>query len=170
MTTVNETAPNAAPGLADSDYAAAWAARSQEEFANAFAEDVVFEVPMVMTRPVRGREAVAYLLGSVSKVYETQRFTHQATNGPRTYMDWELTVFGGEIMRGVTAFTRGDDGKITHLAVYHRPMLSGLRLSYYAGQVMGEKFGHDLFYSHEAAQAEIDKGGPTDLPEQARAT
>lgn len=164
MTTANKTVADTDAEPTESDYAAAWAARAQEEFAKAFAEDIVFEVPMVMTRPVQGRETVAYMLGSVSKVYESQRFTHQATNGAHTYMEWELTVFGGEIMRGVTAFTRDDDGKIVHLAVYHRPMLTGLRLSYYAGQVMGEKFGHDLFYSPEAVQAEIDKGGPSELP------
>lgn len=163
MTTANEAVVDAAAGPQESDYAAAWAARSQEEFAKAFAEDIVFEVPMVMTRPVRGRDTVSYLLGSVSKVYESQRFTHQATNGARTYLDWELTVFGGEVMHGVTALTRDDTGKITHLAVYHRPMLTGLRLSYYAGQVMGETLGHDLFYSPEAVQAEIDKGGPATL-------
>lgn len=142
------------------DYAAAWAAQSQEEFAKAFAEDIVFEVPLVMTRPVRGRADVSFLLGTVSKVYETQRFTHQATNGARTYLDWELTVFDGEVMRGVTAITRDDEGKITHLAVYHRPMLTALRLSHYAGEVMGERFGRDLFYSAAAVQTEIDKGGP----------
>ncbi|MFI5779604.1 hypothetical protein [Nocardia sp. NPDC051570] len=62
-------------------------------------------------------------------------------------MEWELTVFGGEIMRGVTALTPNEDGKINHLVVYHRPMLTGLRLSDRLRTLADSELDDDMFYS-----------------------
>jgi ketosteroid isomerase-like protein len=57
-----------------------------DAFADAFAEDVVLEAA-VLRRPITGRADVALAMGTASNLYESVTFTHEATNGARSYLE-----------------------------------------------------------------------------------
>jgi hypothetical protein len=106
----------------------AFATKSAERFGAAFTDDVVLEAANLM-RPVEGRERVMRLMGTASGIYDSLRFTHQVTSGPRSYLEWESTALGGLELRGVTVLTKDETGQIVHVAIHHRPLGAALRFS-----------------------------------------
>ncbi|MFE2061346.1 nuclear transport factor 2 family protein [Streptomyces sp. NPDC059467] len=106
----------------------AFAARSSDAFAEAFAADVVLEAS-ALTRPVEGRDRVKSVMGAASSVYESLAFTRQTVDGPRTYLEWEATAFGGIRLDGVTILTKDEQGLIVRAAIHHRPLGALLRFS-----------------------------------------
>jgi hypothetical protein len=56
-------------------------------------------------------------------------FTHEASNGLRTYVEWEATAFDGMALDGVTILTKNDDGRIVSARIHHRPLGAVLRFS-----------------------------------------
>jgi hypothetical protein len=97
-------------------------------FGEALADDVVLEAS-VMRRPIEGRDSVMRVMGIASEVYESLVFTHEASDGPRSYLEWGATAFGGVVLYGVTVLTTDQDGRIVHVAVHHRPLRAALRFS-----------------------------------------
>ncbi|OAJ59282.1 hypothetical protein A6V36_28175 [Paraburkholderia ginsengiterrae] len=106
----------------------AFEAKSQDSFADAFAPDVVLEAS-VLVKPVSGVDQVKAVMTTASKIYEALAFTHEARNGLRDYLEWEVQAFGGERMRGVTVLTKNAAGKIEHIAIHHRPLSGALKFS-----------------------------------------
>jgi hypothetical protein len=106
----------------------AFASKSAERFGDTFADGVVLEGAN-LTRPIEGREHAKRLMGTASQIYETLQFTEQATSGPRTYLEWQATAFGGVEIKGITILTKNDTGQITHAAIHHRPLDASLRFS-----------------------------------------
>ncbi|MFK0107127.1 alpha/beta fold hydrolase [Streptomyces sp. NPDC091217] len=106
----------------------AFATRSPDAFAMAFAADVVLEAS-ALTRPVEGRDRVKSVMGAASAVYESLVFTRQTVDGPRTYLEWEATAFGGTRLEGVTILTEDEQGLIVRAAIHHRPLGALLRFS-----------------------------------------
>ena len=115
------------------DYKAAFAQRSASAFAAALAENVVLEAAHLYW-PVSGRENVKRVMEAASKIYESLQFTDQAFDGRRQYLEWKARAFGGIGMSGVTVITRNEAGAIAHLAIHHRPLGEGLRVSAELGQ------------------------------------
>jgi flavin reductase (DIM6/NTAB) family NADH-FMN oxidoreductase RutF/pimeloyl-ACP methyl ester carboxylesterase len=105
----------------------AFADQSAASFAEALAENVVLEAS-VLRRPIEGRRQVKQAMAAASGLYESLVFVREATNGRRTYLEWEATAFGGTAMRGVTVLTK-DGGQIVHAAIHHRPLDAALRFS-----------------------------------------
>jgi hypothetical protein len=105
----------------------AFARRSEQEFAAAFADDVVLEAS-TLVRPIEGRDLVKRVMVTASEIYESLVFTHEAGNGPRTYVEWEATAFG-IALEGVTILTRNGDGRIVNARIHHRPLGAVLRFS-----------------------------------------
>jgi hypothetical protein len=54
-------------------------------------------------------------------MYETLEFTHEATSGRKTYLEWQGTAFGKQV-RGTTILTRNHEGLIEHIQLYHSPL------------------------------------------------
>ncbi|MGW1727505.1 alpha/beta fold hydrolase [Streptomyces sp. NPDC002306] len=106
----------------------AFAQKSADAFGEAFAEDVVLEAS-ILTRPVEGRDQVQKVMGAASVIYESLRFTREAVDGPRTYLEWEATAFGGMPIEGVTILTKNADGRAFRVAIQHRPLGAVLRFS-----------------------------------------
>jgi pimeloyl-ACP methyl ester carboxylesterase len=106
----------------------AFARKSAERFGAACADDVVLEAANLM-RPVEGREQVMRLMETASGIYESLRFTHEASRGPRSYLEWEATALGGLELRGVTILVKDERGKIVKVAIHHRPLGASLRFS-----------------------------------------
>jgi pimeloyl-ACP methyl ester carboxylesterase len=117
---------------ADADAPKGWTRafeqKSQTAFADAFAPDIVLEAS-VLAEPVAGIEQVKTVMATASTIYEALAFTHQATEGLRSYLEWEAEAFGGEQLRGVTILTRNEQGKIVRAAIHHRPLGSALKFS-----------------------------------------
>ena len=113
---------------------------------NAFAPDMVLDAT-VLTRPLVGRDAVKTLMGTASNIYESVTFTHEATNGPRTYLEWTAAAFGGQELRGITILTKGDDGRIVRAAIHHRPLGAALRFSAELGKRLGGSIPSDYFHA-----------------------
>jgi pimeloyl-ACP methyl ester carboxylesterase len=106
----------------------AFASKSAERFGAAFADDVVLEAAN-LRRPVEGREQVMRVMGTASGIYESLRFTHEASSGPRTYLEWEATAIEGLDLRGVTILTKDESGQVVRAAIHHRPLCAALRFS-----------------------------------------
>ncbi|WP_405634652.1 alpha/beta fold hydrolase [Streptomyces sp. NBC_00056] len=106
----------------------AFAQKSADAFGEAFTEDVVLEAS-VLTRPVEGRDQVKKVMGTASVIYESLRFTEETVDGPRTYLAWEATAFGGLPIEGVTILTKNADGQTNRAAIHHRPLGAVLRFS-----------------------------------------
>jgi hypothetical protein len=69
------------------------------------------------------------VMGTASGIYESLLFTDEASSGPRTYLEWAATAFGGLELRGVTTLTKDGSGQVVHAAVHHRPLGAALRFS-----------------------------------------
>jgi pimeloyl-ACP methyl ester carboxylesterase len=106
----------------------AFASRSAEDFEQALADDVVLEAS-VLHRPIEGRDRVKQVMSIASGIYDSLVFTRETTNGPRTYVEWEATAFGGMTMAGVTILTRNESGQIVSARIHHRPLGAALRFS-----------------------------------------
>ncbi|MCW3065584.1 MAG: hypothetical protein JWN32_2756 [Solirubrobacterales bacterium] len=105
----------------------AFASKSAEEFEKAFADDVVLEAS-VLYRPIEGRDRVKQAMGIASGIYDSLVFTHEASNGARTYVEWEATACG-LTMNGVTVLTKNESGQIVGARIHHRPLGAALRFS-----------------------------------------
>jgi hypothetical protein len=117
-----------AAGVRSQGWTDAFASKSAERFGAAFADDVVLEAAN-LRRPVEGREQVMRVMGTASGIYDSLRFTHEVRSGPRSYLEWEATAFGGLGLRGVTILTKDGDGRVVHAAIHHRPLGAALRFS-----------------------------------------
>ena len=106
----------------------AFASQSADDFAEAFADDVVLEAS-VLHRPIEGRELVKQVMSIASGIYDSLDFTHEARNGARTYVEWEATAFDGVTMQGVTILTKNKRGQIVSARIHHRPLGAALRFS-----------------------------------------
>jgi hypothetical protein len=69
------------------------------------------------------------VMGTASGIYDSLLFTHEASRGPRSYLEWEATAFGGVVLQGVTILTKDDSGQVVHAAIHHRPLGAVLRFS-----------------------------------------
>jgi hypothetical protein len=106
----------------------AFANRSAEAFEEALADDIVLEAS-ALNRPIEGRDRVMRVLGTASAIYDSLVFTHEASSGPRSYVEWEATAFGGVAIAGVTILTRNESGRIVSARIHHRPLGAALRFS-----------------------------------------
>jgi pimeloyl-ACP methyl ester carboxylesterase len=105
-----------------------FAEKSQARFAETFAEHVVFEAT-TLPDPVQGRDQVAAVMGAASTIYESLEFTAEVHSGSTSYLQWQATAFDNMAMRGVTILDRDGDGKISRIAIHHRPLGAVLRFS-----------------------------------------
>ncbi|MET8564114.1 nuclear transport factor 2 family protein [Streptomyces flaveolus] len=123
----------------------AFADKEEGGFAQALAEDVVLEAS-ALRRPIRGRETVALVMGTASKVYESLEFTRQTRDGDRSYLEWEATAFGGMRLLGSTILVRNDAGEITRAVIQHRPLQGLLAFSAELGRLLDGQVADGTFH------------------------
>ncbi|MFJ1975358.1 alpha/beta fold hydrolase [Streptomyces sp. NPDC087903] len=121
----------------------AFASKTDTAFAAAFAEDIVLEAS-VLALPVQGRDQVKATMSAASRIYESLQFVRETEAGPRTYLEWEATAFGGHEIFGVTVLTKDDEDRISHVAIHHRPLEAALRFS----AELGERLAGDVDPGH----------------------
>lgn len=114
--------------VTEESWTGAFAAKSEEAFGEAFAEDVVLEAAALLV-PIKGQSDVQTVMSTASEYYKALRFTHEATNGPRTFVEWEATGASGVEFSGVTVLTRNEEGLIRHISISHRPLAAILEFS-----------------------------------------
>lgn len=114
---MSQPAGNTAAGVPQADWTRAFDARSQAAFSQAFASDVVLEATLI-TRPIEGRERVERAMAVMSNIYESLEFTHQATSGRRTYLEWTALALGGLQLKGVTVLVRDEQDRIATVAIH----------------------------------------------------
>jgi pimeloyl-ACP methyl ester carboxylesterase len=135
-----------AAGVESQGWTQAFANKSADTFAEAFAADVVLEAS-VLRRPVAGRDNVKIVMAAASEIYESLEFTHQAVNGSQTYLEWQATAFGGTELRGVTVLTKNESGQIVRAAIHHRPLDAALTFSTELGKRVDGAIDAARFYS-----------------------
>lgn len=111
--------------------------------------DVTFRSPAVF-KPYEGRDSVGMVLAAVVQVFRDFRYTDQLEDGDTAILVFEAKV-GEREVTGVDMLRFGDDGKITELTVFIRP-LSGLN-------ALVEEMGRML----ERAGAEVPAQGAPKL-------
>jgi hypothetical protein len=119
---------NTADNVEQEGWTKAFDDKSAASFANTFVNEIVLEA-VVLVRPVEGIELVKRVIAAAGSIYEALTFTQKATNGPRTYLEWEAQAFSGQKFFGVTALVKNDTGKIVRVAIHHRPLGAALRFS-----------------------------------------
>jgi SnoaL-like domain len=85
-----------------------------------FTEDVSFRSPVVF-KQYEGRDSVAMLLAAVSQVFEDFRYTDQVETGNAATLMFSARV-GDRELEGIDLLHFDDDGRISDMAVYVRPM------------------------------------------------
>src|SRR5580700_1672028 len=95
--------------------------KSLDAFAAAFTEDAVLEAS-VLRDPVKGPSGIRSVFSATAAMYETIAFTHETTQGSKTYLEWEGKALGGLTAAGVTVLTRNAIGKIESGRLMHRPL------------------------------------------------
>jgi pimeloyl-ACP methyl ester carboxylesterase len=141
-----------ADGKAESGWQQAFGDQSESSFGEKFSPTVVFEAT-VLARRVEGRERVQTILGAASRLYEALEFTHRATDGNRSFLEWEARLHGGERVSGVTILTSDANGKIASIAIHHRPLPGVLRFSSELRRSLAGKIEPDMFYDAPLAKS-----------------
>ena len=136
---------NTADGVRPEGWTKAFAAKSAASFAEAFAPDVQLQAS-VLVRPVVGAEAVQQVMAAASGIYESLVFTQQTVAGTRTYLEWEATAFGGTQLLGVTILVKDEEGRITDVAIHHRPLPAALTFSRTIGDLLEGVIDRDHFH------------------------
>lgn len=123
--------------MAEQAWTGAFEARDSDAFADAFAEDIVLEAT-ALRAPIHGRDNVALVVATASKLYESVSFTHEATNGPRSYLEWEAIMPGVEPLPGCTILVRDEAGRIVRAIIQHRPLDGLLKFSARMGELLAD--------------------------------
>lgn len=133
--------------VAQQDWRNAFESQSSDVFGDAFAEDVVLEAT-TLRKPIRGRDNVALVMATASKIYESLVFTHEAVNGLRSYVEWEVVMPGVPDLRGSTILVRDETGRIVKAIIQHRPLDGLLAFSARMGELLaGSPIDPDSFYA-----------------------
>ena len=138
--------PAASTAVPRQDWTHAFEQKSATAFADAFAADIVLEAS-ALAKPVIGAEQVTTVMATASNIYEALAFTHEATNGLRTYLEWEAQAFGGVKLSGITILTKNEQGKIVRAAIHHRPLGGLLKFSAELGRRLHGKIAATHFFS-----------------------
>jgi len=91
------------------------------EFGKAFAAHATLDAS-VLNGSCVGVEAIAAFFAATSGgMYETITFTHETSDGRKTYLEWQGTAFGKQV-GGITILTCNHEGLIEHIQLYHSPL------------------------------------------------
>jgi SnoaL-like domain len=113
-------------------------ARDVDLMAETLRDDVVLHSP-VLFRGFEGREAVGAILGHVGEVLEGLEYTDEAAGEGTVVLRFEARV-GDLELEGVDYLQLDDDGLVTDLTVFMRPMSALTAFN----ERMAERLGVDL--------------------------
>lgn len=126
-------------------WTAAFGARTAAAFTDTLAADVVLRAS-ALRAPVEGREEVSAVMAAASGLYSSLSFTHEARQGPRTYLEWVATLPDGTELGGVTRLLADDAGRTVDVAIHHRPLDGLLHFSDELGRRLEGRVAADRFH------------------------
>ncbi|WP_018334754.1 alpha/beta fold hydrolase [Actinomycetospora chiangmaiensis] len=126
-------------------WTAAFGARTASAFTDTLSADVVLRAS-ALRAPVEGREAVSAVMAAASGLYSSLSFTHEARQGPRTYLEWVATLADGTELGGVTRLLADDEGRTVDVAIHHRPLDGLLHFSDELGRRLAGRVSPDRFH------------------------
>lgn len=91
------------------------------------APDVRFRSPAVF-RPYEGKEATAFLLRNVFRVFTDFVYEDEISQGRRSVLFFRTRI-GDKVLEGIDDLTVNDDGKIVDFRVMVRPLSGALALA-----------------------------------------
>ena len=147
---------NTEEGVQPQEWTQAFAAKLEDAFGEAFADSVVLEAS-ALRKPLCGRAAVQTTMATASRIYESLVFTHQAENGPRTYIEWKAKAFGVTPIGGITILRKNDAGQIEHIAIHHRPLDAVLAFSAEMGRRTERLIEPGHFYTESDTNGEATR-------------
>ncbi len=121
--------------------------KSEQAFAETFAEDVVLEAA-ALVKPIVGRDKVKVSMGTASKLYTSLVFTSKQSIGDKTLLQWEATIPGDIKLKGVTVLEKNKDGLISKIGIYHSPLNATLAFSEEMGRRTKDTIGPGYFYKN----------------------
>ena len=133
------------------DWRDAFAQRTAEGFAEAFAENVVLEAT-ILVNPVQGRDNVKQVMAAASKIYKSLEFTKAVSAGDKQFLQWVAEADAGVKFGGVTVLTRDATGSIVHAAIHHRPM----RAAMFFSQLLGNSLRGVIDLEHFLFERVVD--------------
>jgi hypothetical protein len=155
---------NTGDGVQPQEWTQAFAAKLEDAFGEALADSVVLEAT-ALRKALSGRAAVQTAMETASRIYESVVFTHQAQNGPRTYIEWEARACGGTAIGGITVLRKNDAGQIEHIAIHHRPLDALLAFSAEMGRRTERLIEPGHFYTeNDTGDSEYTGGAGTYRP------
>lgn len=102
-------------------------------------EDVVIRVA-VHDEPMRGRDIARFLFGVLAEELESMSVTDEIVEGHRAVVMFETAV-DGVTAQGLNVVETGDDGLVSDLTIFFRPLVALDRVSSVIGARMEERFG-----------------------------
>src|SRR5271167_2747981 len=93
---------------------------SIDDFATLTTEDVTLEASILLS-PVKGRDDVFKALRGAGDAYTRLTFTHETSTPDRLYLEWEADAYGIS-MAGLTSLEIDANGRVSHVAIHHRPL------------------------------------------------
>lgn len=135
-----------APAVREQGWTTAFEQKTADGFGDTLAADVVLRASALRV-PVEGRDAVAQVMAAASGMYTSLRFTHEARNGPRTYLEWEASLPDGTELGGVTRLLADDEGRTVDVAIHHRPLDGVLAFSAELGRRLEGRVDRDRFHT-----------------------
>ncbi|HZO61122.1 MAG TPA: nuclear transport factor 2 family protein [Solirubrobacterales bacterium] len=111
-------------------------AQDLDRMVDALAEDVVFHSPITF-KPFEGREAVAMLLGVVSRTFEDFRYTDELDGDEVKALVFKARV-GDKEVEGLDLLRFDGAGKIADFTVMVRPLSAAMALGEAVGKGLEE--------------------------------
>ncbi|MBA2420825.1 MAG: hypothetical protein H0V57_06815 [Thermoleophilaceae bacterium] len=102
-------------------------------------DDVVIRVA-VHDEPMRGRDIARFLFGVLAEELESMSVTDEIVEGHRSVVMFETAV-DGVTAQGLNVVETGDDGLVSDLTIFFRPLVALERVSSVIGARMEERFG-----------------------------
>ncbi len=146
---MSETKPKRGPGQ---DWVDIVRKNGSSEFAKAFSDKVVLDASVMNTSCV-GVDAISAFFSAASGMYDRIAFTHQTTDGLKTYLEWEGQAFGMDVA-GSTTLSKNASGLIESIRLYHRPLHMVVKFSAELGRRLKGKVDPALFQVPSAPAAE----------------
>jgi hypothetical protein len=108
-----------------------WRSAFADESGASFAAIVEIDATLTasaLSEPVHGRDGVWKMLLRSGGLYDSLGFTHEARTGDRVYLEWNALAFGLEI-GGLTALSLSEAGRVSNVALHHRPFAAVTRFA-----------------------------------------
>lgn len=103
------------------------------DWLNDLAEDAVL-TSTVSKHPVIGRENIIRAVQAAGRAYISQQHGYEAQIDNRVLAEYDALLPGNVPIHGVVTITLTDDGRVSHVGVYHSPLEGVLLLAKLLGE------------------------------------